>query len=178
MAEFNVPAAAQLFRFAPLGPRELAVALGAGLAGVLARMHRERPEALEKFDGSAVRPLSAGEVRQIAGRAGRFGQFEVGEFGVIARNTPPEKRAWAMGMAAAAGSFFRLSRKKAAAATASRSVRPMTSAELSAPNLEEALMAQRYAQPSAAALAVASTVSTARCWRWPTPIRPRSPRPT
>jgi len=26
-------------------------------------------------------------------------------FGVIARNTPPEKRAWAMGMAAAAGSF-------------------------------------------------------------------------
>ena len=48
--------------------------------------------ALEKFDGSAVRPLSAGEVRQIAGRAGRFGQFEVGEFGVIARNTPQALR--------------------------------------------------------------------------------------
>jgi ATP-dependent RNA helicase SUPV3L1/SUV3 len=48
--------------------------------------------ALEKFDGNAVRPLSAGEVRQIAGRAGRFGQFETGEFGVVARNTPQALR--------------------------------------------------------------------------------------
>ncbi|MBP2302976.1 helicase-related protein [Azospirillum picis] len=44
--------------------------------------------ALEKFDGSAVRPLTATEVKQIAGRAGRFGQFEEGYFGVIARGTP------------------------------------------------------------------------------------------
>ncbi|CAO3356123.1 helicase-related protein [Azospirillum melinis] len=44
--------------------------------------------ALEKFDGSSVRPLSATEVKQIAGRAGRFGQFEEGHFGVIARGTP------------------------------------------------------------------------------------------
>ncbi|QQP91200.1 RNA helicase [Skermanella sp. TT6] len=44
--------------------------------------------ALEKFDGTAVRPLSPVEIRQIAGRAGRFGQFEAGEFGVVARNTP------------------------------------------------------------------------------------------
>ena len=44
--------------------------------------------ALEKFDGSSVRPLTATEVKQIAGRAGRFGQFEEGHFGVIARGTP------------------------------------------------------------------------------------------
>ncbi|WP_246148284.1 helicase-related protein [Skermanella pratensis] len=44
--------------------------------------------ALEKFDGTAVRPLAPAEIRQIAGRAGRFGQFEAGEFGVVTRNTP------------------------------------------------------------------------------------------
>jgi ATP-dependent RNA helicase SUPV3L1/SUV3 len=48
--------------------------------------------ALEKFDGTAVRPLSPVEIRQIAGRAGRYGQFEAGEFGVIARNTPQALR--------------------------------------------------------------------------------------
>jgi ATP-dependent RNA helicase SUPV3L1/SUV3 len=48
--------------------------------------------ALEKFDGSAVRPLTATEIKQIAGRAGRFGKFEAGEFGVIARGTPQALR--------------------------------------------------------------------------------------
>ncbi|NYZ11676.1 RNA helicase [Azospirillum sp. RWY-5-1] len=48
--------------------------------------------ALEKFDGRAVRPLTATEVKQIAGRAGRFGQHEAGEFGVIARGTPQALR--------------------------------------------------------------------------------------
>ncbi|PWC52763.1 RNA helicase [Azospirillum sp. TSO22-1] len=44
--------------------------------------------ALEKFDGSAVRPLTSTEVKQIAGRAGRFGRHEEGAFGVVARGTP------------------------------------------------------------------------------------------
>ncbi|WP_029007480.1 helicase-related protein [Azospirillum halopraeferens] len=48
--------------------------------------------ALEKYDGSAVRPLTATEVRQIAGRAGRFGKHEAGEFGVVARGTPQALR--------------------------------------------------------------------------------------
>jgi len=48
--------------------------------------------ALEKFDGRTVRPLTATEVKQIAGRAGRFGQFESGEFGVVGRGTPQALR--------------------------------------------------------------------------------------
>ncbi|MGQ9365098.1 helicase-related protein [Azospirillum sp. ST 5-10] len=48
--------------------------------------------ALEKFDGRAVRPLTATEVRQIAGRAGRFGHHDAGEFGVVARGTPQALR--------------------------------------------------------------------------------------
>ncbi|AWK89006.1 helicase-related protein [Azospirillum thermophilum] len=48
--------------------------------------------ALEKYDGSAVRPLTSTEVKQIAGRAGRFGKFEEGAFGVVARGTPAALR--------------------------------------------------------------------------------------
>ncbi len=33
----------------------------------------------EKFDGESVRPLNATEVRQIGGRAGRFGKYDLGE---------------------------------------------------------------------------------------------------
>ena len=33
----------------------------------------------QKFDGKHQRPLTSGEVRQIAGRAGRFGMFDLGE---------------------------------------------------------------------------------------------------
>lgn len=49
--------------------------------------------ALEKFDGTAVRPLTATEVKQIAGRAGRYGQFEEGFYGVVGRGTPAGLRA-------------------------------------------------------------------------------------
>ena len=49
--------------------------------------------ALEKFDGNSVRQLTATEVKQIAGRAGRFGKFESGEFGVVGRGTPQALRA-------------------------------------------------------------------------------------
>jgi len=48
--------------------------------------------ALEKFDGTSVRPLTATEVKQIAGRAGRFGQHEEGFYGVIGRGTPQALR--------------------------------------------------------------------------------------
>ncbi|HYD65862.1 helicase-related protein, partial [Azospirillum sp.] len=48
--------------------------------------------ALEKFDGSAVRALTATEVKQIAGRAGRFGKHDEGAFGVVARGTPQTLR--------------------------------------------------------------------------------------
>ena len=33
----------------------------------------------QKFDGKQQRPLTSGEVRQIAGRAGRYGMFDLGE---------------------------------------------------------------------------------------------------
>lgn len=56
---------------------------------------------LEKFDGNAVRPLSAQEVHQIAGRAGRYGLSQAGVVGATTRanlkmlrrlmeTTPPE----------------------------------------------------------------------------------------
>ncbi|MFD1623642.1 helicase-related protein [Azospirillum griseum] len=48
--------------------------------------------ALEKFDGASVRPLTATEIKQIAGRAGRFGQHEEGFYGVIGRGTPQALR--------------------------------------------------------------------------------------
>jgi ATP-dependent RNA helicase SUPV3L1/SUV3 len=74
------------------GQADVVVAIDAIGMGLNLPVKRVLFTALEKFDGSAVRPLSAVEVRQIAGRAGRFGQFEVGEFGVIARNTPQSLR--------------------------------------------------------------------------------------
>lgn len=40
----------------------------------------------EKFDGTSRRPLTANEVRQIAGRAGRYGKFDQGEVLVIGHN--------------------------------------------------------------------------------------------
>lgn len=38
---------------------------------------------IHKYDGVSVRPLNATEVRQIAGRAGRFGQYETGYINVF-----------------------------------------------------------------------------------------------
>lgn len=48
--------------------------------------------ALEKFDGQAVRALTPTEVKQIAGRAGRYGHFEEGMFGVVGRGSPQALR--------------------------------------------------------------------------------------
>ncbi|MFV3074530.1 helicase-related protein [Niveispirillum fermenti] len=47
---------------------------------------------LEKFDGTEQRELAPAEVKQIAGRAGRYGHHEVGEFGVIGKGTPAQLR--------------------------------------------------------------------------------------
>jgi ATP-dependent RNA helicase SUPV3L1/SUV3 len=40
---------------------------------------------VEKFDGKFVRPLTAGEVQQIGGRAGRYGLSQAGEVGATTR---------------------------------------------------------------------------------------------
>jgi ATP-dependent RNA helicase SUPV3L1/SUV3 len=43
---------------------------------------------LTKFDGDAVRRLTEAEIRQIAGRAGRFGHHEIGFAGVFTHENP------------------------------------------------------------------------------------------
>jgi ATP-dependent RNA helicase SUPV3L1/SUV3 len=45
--------------------------------------------ALSKYDGVSERRLSDSEIRQIGGRAGRFGQFERGFVGCLGTPTPP-----------------------------------------------------------------------------------------
>jgi ATP-dependent RNA helicase SUPV3L1/SUV3 len=45
---------------------------------------------LRKFDGESRRDLSAQEVKQIGGRAGRYGRFEEGVVAVLAGGGPPE----------------------------------------------------------------------------------------
>ncbi len=41
----------------------------------------------DKFDGIRRRPLTAGEIKQIAGRAGRFGMYDLGEVLTVAHPT-------------------------------------------------------------------------------------------
>ncbi|MCC7205849.1 MAG: hypothetical protein IT323_00990 [Anaerolineae bacterium] len=48
---------------------------------------------LEKFDGKEVRALTAAEVSQIGGRAGRFGLSQVGQVGAVTRRGLQELRA-------------------------------------------------------------------------------------
>lgn len=47
---------------------------------------------LEKFDGKEVRPLTAAEVSQIGGRAGRFGLSQIGQVGAVTRKGLQELR--------------------------------------------------------------------------------------
>ncbi|HYD98658.1 MAG TPA: helicase-related protein [Alphaproteobacteria bacterium] len=74
------------------GEADVVVATDAIGMGLNLPVRRVLFTALEKFDGVAVRPLASSEIRQIAGRAGRYGRFEAGEFGVVAKGTPTQLR--------------------------------------------------------------------------------------
>ncbi len=75
------------------GEADVVVATDAIGMGLNLPVRRILFTSLEKFDGVEMRPLTAAEVKQIAGRAGRFGHFEAGEFGVIGRGSPSALRA-------------------------------------------------------------------------------------
>ena len=75
------------------GEADVVVATDAIGMGLNLPVRRVLFTTLEKFDGEAVRPLTAGEIRQIAGRAGRFGLADGGFFGVIGRGTPQQLHA-------------------------------------------------------------------------------------
>ncbi|HYE49260.1 MAG TPA: helicase-related protein [Azospirillaceae bacterium] len=79
-------------RFAS-GEADVVVATDAIGMGLNLPVRRILFTTLEKFDGQEVRSLTPSEVKQIAGRAGRFGHFEAGEFGVVGRGTPQALRA-------------------------------------------------------------------------------------
>jgi ATP-dependent RNA helicase SUPV3L1/SUV3 len=72
------------------GEADVVVATDAIGMGLNLPVRRVLFTTLEKFDGVAVRPLTAAEIRQIAGRAGRFGKADSGAFGVIGRGTPEQ----------------------------------------------------------------------------------------
>ena len=71
---------AQMFRS---GSAEVLVATDAIGMGLNLPIKRLLFFATHKYDGEAFRPLSPSEIRQIAGRAGRFGFAEDGEVGVV-----------------------------------------------------------------------------------------------
>jgi ATP-dependent RNA helicase SUPV3L1/SUV3 len=68
------------------GQADILVATDAIGMGLNLPIRRVVFSAIHKFDGVASRPLSATEVRQIAGRAGRFGIYETGFVNVIEDN--------------------------------------------------------------------------------------------
>ncbi|HYC03123.1 MAG TPA: helicase-related protein [Azospirillaceae bacterium] len=74
------------------GEADVVVATDAIGMGLNLPVRRVLFTTLEKFDGRELRPLNGSEVRQIAGRAGRYGRFEIGEFGVVGRGSPRELR--------------------------------------------------------------------------------------
>ncbi|HZH26056.1 MAG TPA: helicase-related protein [Azospirillaceae bacterium] len=75
------------------GEADVVVATDAIGMGLNLPVRRILFTALEKFDGNEVRPLATAEIKQIAGRAGRFGKVDVGEFGVVGRGTPQALKA-------------------------------------------------------------------------------------
>ena len=66
------------------GDAEVLVATDAIGLGLNLPIRRVLFSALEKYDGKARRPLTPSEIRQVAGRAGRFGLAEAGWAGVLA----------------------------------------------------------------------------------------------
>lgn len=65
------------------GETEVLVATDAIAMGLNLPIETVLFSTLRKFDGEEARQLTAPEIRQIAGRAGRFGIFDVGKVGVI-----------------------------------------------------------------------------------------------
>lgn len=72
------------------GDAEILVATDAIGMGLNLPIRRVVFSALRKFDGEGRRELTAQEVKQIGGRAGRFGRFEEGVVSVLAGGGSPE----------------------------------------------------------------------------------------
>ncbi len=66
------------------GAADVLVATDAIGLGLNLPIRRVLFSTLEKYDGRSRRPLTASEIRQVAGRAGRFGLAEAGEAGLLA----------------------------------------------------------------------------------------------
>jgi ATP-dependent RNA helicase SUPV3L1/SUV3 len=65
------------------GEAKVLIATDAIAMGLNMPIKRVIFSALEKFDGQKIRDLTSSEIRQIAGRAGRYGISEKGEAGVL-----------------------------------------------------------------------------------------------
>jgi ATP-dependent RNA helicase SUPV3L1/SUV3 len=76
------PRGSEAARFAS-GEADVLVATDAIGMGLNLPCRRVLFASLEKFDGSSRRRLTASEIRQVAGRAGRFGFEERGEAGIL-----------------------------------------------------------------------------------------------
>jgi len=74
------------------GAADVVVATDAIGMGLNLPVRRILFTSLQKFDGTEQRDLTAAEIKQIAGRAGRYGHFESGMFGVVGRGTPLQLR--------------------------------------------------------------------------------------
>ena len=70
------------------GAAAVLVATDAIAMGLNLPIRRVLLSATEKYDGVSTRPLYASEIRQIGGRAGRYGLAEGGEVGVMAGCSP------------------------------------------------------------------------------------------
>lgn len=74
------------------GEADVVVATDAIGMGLNLPIRRVLFTTLEKFDGVEQRELSPAELKQIAGRAGRYGHHEEGEFGVVGKGTVQQLR--------------------------------------------------------------------------------------
>lgn len=74
------------------GEAKVLVATDAIAMGLNLPIRRVILSALRKYDGVSVRPLTDSEIRQVAGRAGRYGIAERGEVGVMPELSPATVR--------------------------------------------------------------------------------------
>lgn len=68
------------------GACDVVVATDAIGMGISLPIHRIVFSELRKFDGNCIRPLNHTEILQIAGRAGRYGMYDVGQVTAIGEN--------------------------------------------------------------------------------------------